>query len=330
MSLLLEDPRKYSNVFPESNILISQATADLANNDDNRLMLALIEDLLKQGQDQLLSVAYNLAPNKEVAAYIWNSIQIMINQPSSNKFAKLLALPLVLVVGSSTNVRLPESIDQHTLSELMIKSQIFSNSNSCYISGKLFDLDGIVKLKPSYMYHTVRNLDSIAKWDDSKLSHAAICNLGEGSYLRFLLCVAICEKGQPESLVEANYHKLGLGLMQLLTAGLKTEGATIFPLPFPFCQLSEAAVIGEEHRKEIHLTMRLSNQVKRIRQLGKTPEVKLLTSENEIKVELCVKDTKQVVEIIHWPLQRAEKFEVVCRIMADLFTDMQLEVSYVK
>lgn len=47
MPLNLKDPRQFSAVYPDSNILINQAQQDLAASvTDNRLLVALISDLL--------------------------------------------------------------------------------------------------------------------------------------------------------------------------------------------------------------------------------------------------------------------------------------------
>lgn len=335
MSLSLKDPRKYSNVFPETNILISQASSDLANNDNNNLLVALIEDILKQGQDQLLSVAYNLAPNQEVADYIWHALQKAINQPNCDQYAQLFALPIVLVVGSAIEVRLPSSISKIALTDLMCKKQIFlikpiqpvNLVPDVCISGKLYGVAGIVKLRPSYLFNQVRNLKTVSDWNDDLLSNEEIKNVGEGVYLRFLAGVAIQDKNQGSALNEANYKDLGLELMQLLISELKTDDATIYPIPFSFCALSEAAVIGEHHRKEIHMTVRLANQVKNLRKQAKIPEIKLVTKDNNIKVEIWQQGADCATEIINWPLQRTDNFLKICQILSDLFADMQLKIK---
>ena len=101
MSLMLKDPRKYGEVYPDANLLINQAIHDLSKNENNDLICALIEDLLKQKQDQLLSVAYNLAPTQAIADYIWGSLQKYLILQSKINLLSCFVLPIIIVVGST-------------------------------------------------------------------------------------------------------------------------------------------------------------------------------------------------------------------------------------
>jgi hypothetical protein len=327
MTLNLRDPREYSDVYPDANILINQATHDLAANDNNSLMCALIEDLLKQKQDQLLSVAYNLAPTQAIADYIWSSLQQVVN-PSNQQgeCCQLFVLPVVVIVGSSTQVTLDNKIDQIALENLFFDKKIFNSTETNKISANLVDLETIVKIKPSQL---LEYTNEVGRFELSSLQHKPILNLGEGVHLRFLVGMAVHANNQESGYIAANFNQLGLELLQLLTTTLKHDTATVFPLPFPPCALSEAAVIGEHHRKEISIALGLSNQVKKMRLAGNEPHVKLSSQKNNIQIEVWgSKDSAQASEIMIWPLQRSDNFEQVCQILDDLFNDMQLMVSY--
>jgi len=322
MSLLLQDPRKFSNIYPDSNMLINQAQADLSANNENDLMVALVEDLLKREQDEFLSVAYNLAPTKEIADYIWSCLQLAINR----KQVKLFVIPLVLVVGSSSKVTVNGKIDQNILHKLMLDKEIFADLENTFISGRLFTLEQIVKLKPSFLANSLDSIVDVQNWPLFQEAVIEIENLGESVYLRFLVGAASNLENQPY--IPANFSKLGLELMQLVTEELKTENATIFPIPFPPCYFSEAAYLGERYRKEIHISLRLSNQVRKMRQAGQSPVVKLRTVDETIKVELWDSTGVKPVEIINWHLERGDDFNLVCSILQGLFADMQLTVIY--
>lgn len=329
MSLNLKDPREFSAVYPDSNILINQALHDLAAPQlDNRLMVALITDLLKQSQDQILSVAYNLAPSQAISDYIWESLQIALNEPEQAKFAKLFALPIALVLGSTQPVTLVNQIDQTKLTNLLYEKQLLVNSEKSFISGKLYDLEGIAKLRPSSLFNLVTGLDSINSWNEDQFSAEAVVSKGESVHLRFLVGVYFVEKDQAPSLLTANYTKLGLNLFELISSSLKHDSATIFPIPFAPCALSEAAVIGEYYRNEINLSLRLSNLVKKLRLDGKYPDVKVSSQKNNIKIEVWLANATAPEETILWSLQRADNFAKISQVIADLFADMQLSVSY--
>ena len=329
MSLNLKDPRQFSAVYPDSNILINQAQQDLAASvTDNRLMVALISDLLKQSQDQILSVAYNLAPSQAIADYIWHSLQQALNEPEQNELTKLFAFPVVLVVGSTEQVTLANAINQAQLEELLLRKQVLVNSTPRFISGKLYDLEGIARLRPSNLFNLITDVTTVDTWNEELISAKPIINLGEGVHLRFLVGVSRFEKGQASGLIAANYSQLGLELLQLINTDLNQANATIFPIPFPPCALSEAAVIGEYYRNEISISLRLSNLVKKLRLDGKYPELKLSSQKNNLQIEVWLSNAGQPEEILIWSLQRADDFAKISQTLAALFADMQLMVNY--
>lgn len=326
MSLMLKDPRKYSEVYPDANLLINQAIHDLSKNENNDLICALIEDLLKQKQDQLLSVAYNLAPTQAIADYIWGSLQKVLNSPKQDKFTKLFVLPIIIVVGSTKQISLTEQINHEALENLLYSKKIFNNPETNKISAALVGLDEIVKIKPSKLFAWMSQSEV---FDLNQFSHKAIINIGEGVHLRFLLGMELRSKDQNSGFIAANFNQLGLELLQLLNSTLKNDAATIFPLPFPPCALSEAAVIGEHHRQEISIALGLSNQVKKMRLEGNEPHIKLSSQKNNIQIEIWgSKDTSQAAEIMIWSLQRSDNFAQICQILEDLFNDMRLKISY--
>lgn len=324
MTLALHDPRKFSKIFPDSNLLINQAQHDLANNESNELMQALIEDLLRQKQDQLLSVAYNLSPSLEISNYIWDNLQAVIN--NSQIKTKFFVFPVVLVVGSKQQVELSNSLDSNKLADILLDKQFINSTDDCIIDSHLYDIEAIARIKPSDLYSLSRN-DILDSSLNTRLLANPILNIGEGVHLRFILCQSKCIDGKAMA-VFANYDKVAMDLMQLITDSLKREDATIFPIPFAPCDLSVATVIGDHHRKEIALTFALSNQIKKLRLAGKSPELKLSAQKNNIQVEIWLPNSRDAEDVLIWSLQPADNFEQVCQILESLFIDMQLKVSY--
>lgn len=321
MSLKISDPRRFSKIFPDSNLLINQAQHDLAHNETPELMCGLIEDLLRQKQDQLLSVAYNLAPNYVISSYIWGCLQSILNKPTDVK-TEFFAMPVVFVVGSKTQLELNNLIDSAKIKQLFVEKQLVNNSEYCEIADKLFDIESLAKTRPSDIYALLRqdftNDLSLPVWGANP-----IVNIGEGIHLRYIVGYA-----KAGSISYAYYEKVAMDLMQVITDAVKTDVATIFPIPFAPCKISEATVIGDHHRKEISLTFNLSNQVKRLRMAGKSPEIKLSAQKNNIQVEIWLPDARDAEDILIWSLQPADSFEQVCQILEALFIDMHLPVSY--
>ena len=338
MSLKLKDPRQYSSCLPDSNLLINQARYDLEHNDS--MLRPFLEDVLARGDDQLLSVAYNLAPSAEIARYLWDTMQLVLNQPDTKRYAKLFAIPITIVVGSSVAVELPNQIDELALHNLLKQKKLYQKCRELAISGKLFDLAAVSKAKPSQLYQQVFNPLSLEDWEMDLLDAPPIINQGEQVHLRFLLGAALYDDGaenQLRNVIGNNIGNvlgseieeaptLGMELLSLLTKNLATEGATIFPLPFALCALSESNQLGEFYRQEIALSVFLSGTVKRMRLEGKQAHVRVMVKPEQIQIEL--KSHAAVEGVFCWNLHRADNFTQVCEVLHGLFTDLQLTVSY--
>lgn len=326
MKLTINDPRQYSNVYPEGNILINQAQYDLDNHADNDLLKALLSDTLKDGNDQLLSVAYNLAPTRQIADYLWQSLQEVLNPEQCQ--LELFVYPLVLIVGSTTQVQLPAQIDQAQLQQLLQDKNILPRGDGGYISGKLYDANGLSRIKPSRLSAWNKQL-TLAEWIDfsENLSHPAVVNVGEGVHLRFLVGARIADS-RLAPLENSNISAVGMDLLKLLNNDLKTEDVTLFPLPFPPCRLSQAVARGEFHRQEIDISLNLSNLVKKLRQNGQAPFMKISSQKNNLQLEVWCPEATEAEEILLWRIQRSDDFALICEIVGSLLSDMHLQVEY--
>lgn len=320
MTLALHDPRKFSQIFPDSNILINQAMHDLTHNDSSTLMQALIEDILKQKQDQTLSVAYNLAPNLAISNYIWDNLQEVLNHNNQTQF---FVIPIVIVAGSKQQVSLNLDVPVAALKELFVSRQLINSTDEIQIANKLYDLDALAKIKPSELYLAAHTEFAVNNFHNVDSYIKPLLNIGEGVHLRFILAYA-----NPLNVIFANFDKLSMDLMQFISNIIKIDNATLFPIPFPPCELSVATVQGEHYRKEIQLTVLLSNEIKKLRLNGKNPEIKLSSQKNNIQVEIWLSGASAAEETLIWNLQPADNFTQVCEILEVLFTDMQLTVSY--
>ncbi|MDD3266443.1 MAG: hypothetical protein PHC75_04595 [Burkholderiales bacterium] len=320
MTLAISDPRQFSKIYPDSNMLINQAQHDIANGESNDLMCALIADLLKQNQDQTLSVAYNLAPDFSIANYIWNSLQDTVNSHSEIK-QTIFAFPIVFVVGSKANITLNKHFDVDKLKQILLEKQMISNED-CVISNQLYDIATLAKVKPSSLYKALRN-DFNLQLGVDLLEPSLFTNQGENVHLRFILAST-----KSSNLSIASFEKISMEFMQLITDSVKREDATIFPIPFAPCDLSNATVIGERYYQEIALTFKLSNLVKNLRLNGKNPVVKLSTEQNKIQIAVINSRENKLVDTIAWYLQPVDNFDEVCMVLETLFADMQLNVIY--
>ena len=127
----IQDPRKYSKFYPESNIIISQALMVQNNKASVSMLVDTLRNLLRDQNDALINIALNLAPSVEVSQIIWTALSAAVNDASSiNELdgACIFAIPIVLVAGNKNNnkqsAKLPKKLDTEVLNQFFSKNNL--------------------------------------------------------------------------------------------------------------------------------------------------------------------------------------------------------------
>jgi hypothetical protein len=317
---MIKDPRTYTSEYPKSNVLIKLALEVLNKERSFSDLQVLTDSILKNENDALINVALNLSPSYAVSNMIWQALNAAIND-SNETTIDIFAIPVVLVLGSKVKTVLNGSLDTTRLNEYFIHNQLFANGTDGFVSGKLIDPVNLAKIKPSQIYYWTRNIKSANLWLPVELDGTVISVLNEGVFLRFLIGLG--------SINHEVYRNLSMGLMKLIGEELKNEAVTLFPMPFPPIWLSEAYPIGDSRRKEIAITVAISNIVRKIRELGQVPTAIIDTENEAIKISIASNTDASLTEISLWHLTRFEDYEEHVRTMINLLQDMQVAYSYV-
>src|SRR5579863_5375373 len=322
---MIKDPRLYTLEYPESNILIKQALRVLNKECDFNELTLLINNTLKNENDALINVALNLSPSFAVSNIIWTALNKAINDiPETGYSSKLenplstyiYSIPVVLVAGSTTKNQLKGNLDVNQLNEYFIQNQIFENKADCFISGKLIDPMALAKIKPSQVYYWVRNLKNANLWLPVPMEGAPISVMNEGVFLRFLIGLSINVGINREA-----YRKSSMGLMKLIGEELKNYAVTLFPIPFSPIYLSEAYPIGDSKRKEIAITVSISNLVRKIREQKLTPIATLDTENESLKVVISSIGDTSYTETLLWNLTKFEDYREYLSVLTNLLQD---------
>ena len=330
----LKDPRKFTANYPQSNILINQALQVIAGQiSEQDLITSLDKSLLKE-QDALINVAINLSPSVEVSQLIWHCLDQVINQPLESEhqdtLAHMFAIPVVLVAGGKTKLKLKDSLNVEKLNQFFIDSEIFTMPDNSFISGKLLDPQAISSIKPSQIYCWAKVLRNANGWLPLDLKGSAIEVQGEGVFLRFLVGVIINKVGESTAQInQAKFREYGMQLMQFCVEELKTKGITLFPIPFQPVSLLNAFTFGDIQRKEVAIQVALSNIVRKIRESQLTPLAELSTIDESIKIHLKTKETSTFEETSVWSLTKIDDFAAILSQLVGLLDEMHVEITYV-
>lgn len=320
MRLNISDPRQYSNIYPDSNMILNQAILLNAGKIQPTDLLGLVKQSIKNSNDQLISIAYNLAPNAKTSKLVWDNLLIALQELNQ---CQIFAIPVVLVVGSKKTVKLPAAIDTTKLNEILLKHNFITNSGNAFISGNLVSEDILVKINPSQLYQIcTQDIEQTAFIN--KFNAKPIQNYDEGVYIRFFIGYT----NNQESICFNNYSKASMEIMSLLASELKTEGSVIYPIPFGPCYLAEALVLGNNYYQDILFTLNLSNSLKELRGIGKHARAHVYTSLNTIHVDLVHLFSYDVYKSLTWQIGLIDDFEAIAKRLLGILQDMQLEICY--
>lgn len=321
------DPRKYTKVYPDTNIVINQALAVLAGRLAPQDLNATVANMLKQENDALINVALNLSPSLSVSQLIWQALNLAINNPDLPKFANIFAIPIVLVLGSKTKTKLKSQLNVDKINQFFIEKQIFANGNVGFVSGKLLDPNAIAAIKPSQLYYWVRNLQQVKLWLPIEMVANPIEIINEGVFLRFLVGVTLNDDNN-KNIDSHAFKNSSLELMRIIVDELKTDGVTLFPIPFAPVALSDAFVEGGNHRKEIAIQVALSNIVREIRKEQLTPVAVIDTEGEAIKLTVTAEEESKLIETSLWHLGKTDDFDLALNKITSLLTDIQIKWHY--
>jgi len=321
---MINDPRKYTKEYPDSNIIIKQALNVIDGKEEQVELIKLLIDILKNENDALINVALNLSPNQQVASLIWDSVNLAVNSHGEDLNAHIFAIPLILVAGSKTRQTINGQLDVNKINEFFFEKNIFSKDSDSFISGKLIEPQVLAKFKPSQYYYWVRNLKNAKLWLPVNIDGSPIEMINEGVFLRFLIGISI-----DNSLNQEAYRNSSIEFMKLIGEELKNPQITLFPIPFAPVKLSEAFAIGDNYRKEIAIQVAVSNIIRKIREQGLVPHAYISTEGEAIKLVVASNDNQDLSETSLWQLNRFDEISPIISTLVDLLTDMQVEYNYV-
>lgn len=327
------DPRKFTEVYPESNIVINQALQVVNSKLDKTVLDQTIRNILKNENDALVNVALNLSPNQKTAITIWDSLNSAINlndDDSKNSLACFFAIPVILVAGSKNLTSLKTEVDVDTLNNFFIKNKIINSGQDFYISGKLLEPQIIAKIKPSQLYYWIRNSSNAKLWLPTEIKHNNLEVMNEGVFLRFLVGVV---RGDNDSLLHdvidsKNFQDSSIELMRFIVNELKTDGVTMFPIPFAPVNLSLAYNVGDNYRKEIAIQVALSNAIRKIREVGQRPIVELDCVDGAVRLKVINQETQLTLETSLWHLTVFDDLNIISDKLTDLLQEMNVEYRF--
>ncbi len=131
------------------------------------LLLDTIKKFLLNKKDLNINVALNLSPSYQIASLLWHCINFVINNYNTESDIKLITIPIVLLIGTKTEISI-NHILQETALEQLVQDFLLGDKHKNHI----YDTDSIIEIKvlpelfelnnltPSDLYHLINNTNS--------------------------------------------------------------------------------------------------------------------------------------------------------------------------
>ena len=318
---MIIDQRKYTSQYPTSNIIISTAI-DIKNHLKDKLLLdELIIKFLSEKNDAIINIAIQLSPNFETCSLIWNSILRVINTIDKTIHNNILAIPIVLIVGSTDKVKLINTLSKNNLNQWFIDNKIFDCEVN--INNNLYDYNTLSKISISQIYSKSREL----LIDDSNIfSLSVVDNIIENEVVLLKYIIINTYKSNN---VNYNIFKLKLLLFaNFLKNELSLDKLSLFPIPFNMSNILQAIHDGYRYLKEIDVTVKMSNFLREAKLKQYKPYAKLTANDNTIFISLYTYENIMNNLKIDWNIRQYDIVNDVYAFINNLAHDINLEISY--
>lgn len=329
--LVLPDPCQYPAAAP-SNMLIHhvQSILSAASEDDRQMwregLRAALQGMLERTELLSLSVALAMVTSSAEYRELWNALRDAVERPDVGRHAIVFAVPLVLVVGSKSQVTLPATIaDEAALNALFRQHGLFAEGAEVLFSGKLIHPDHVVDISSAQLFQHARQPDAAGDLL-ADLPAAAITAKGEGVFLRYLLGVAIQEEGAAAPVkLGGSVGAWGMPVMKFIGEQLAVDGVTLFPIPRPPMPLMQAMVAANHARLEVAMQVFASTQIRELRSQGLEPVAILSAHDNnELHLTISAHGNAKDWGGFVWPLAAHDDVAQIETAVRQLMTECQL------
>ena len=287
-----------------------------------------LEKLLRDGQDADIGAARHAASSRAARANLSGAACDVAhhggNDSDSTVVARIFALPLVIITGSSRPASLPGVVpDIAAITSLFEQHGALGKTKNFGIGNALCSFETLDGVTPAEVYAW----SAAAGGARRELEPAAIVIAapGEQVHLRFLAGAAITAASEP-SFVEtaANIGAWGMPLTRALGAQLNQPGIEVLPLARPPLDLLRAAHAGRVAQLETAFNLFASNAVRRFR-AGTGDPVAVLAAhdDGELRVGLG-SPFDETLEGFRWPLHPLDDIEAIAASMTVLFAECRV------
>ncbi len=235
--------------------------------------------------------------------------------------ARIFALPLVIVTGSSRPATLPGVVpDIAAVTALFEQHGALGPTRNFGLGNALCALETIDTVMPSEVCAWTRDIGAPRR--ELPPSPIVIGKPGEEVHLRFLVGAGIAPAAEP-SFVEtaSNIGTWGMPLTRALAAQFAQPGVEVLPLARPPLDLLRAAHAGRYAQLDAAFNLFASNAVRRFRGATGDPVAVISAHDDgDIRISLSSPFDESQREGFRWPLHPLDDLAGLLESVAELLT----------
>jgi hypothetical protein len=245
--------------------------------------------------------------------------------------ARLFAVPLVIVAGAKSPMRVPDALpDIAAVGALLEQHGVLGAGRNIGLGNALCSMETLDCLPPSLLRQWASQLRTGAAPLELAGSAIAVAPGREQVVLRFLAGASVAPAHVP-SVIEtgSTIGAWGMPLTKLLARQLAQPGLELLPIPRQPVALYLAADAGRAAQIELAFSLFLSNAVRQFRLSVGDPAVVLSAHRGEagsaeLRVSLSSPWDDSLLEGYRWPLYPADDMDEIFNKINNLFDECRL------
>lgn len=303
----LIDKRVYAIDYPKTNVVINSALDCLYQKSSKINVMNILENLLRQGKDDTINIAINLAPNVEVAMLIWDLLSNVISNNNN-----IMLIPVISILGTKEDNTFRLSFNNQQLKNILLENNIFSE-NIEVISNLNNSLSN---LKFSQLYNLHDN------WFEQNVEEVIFIKNGQAILLNYIV-IKVDNLKDNNTYNLHNYNTIKNKISIILNQ-IQDKSLVTYTIPFEVTSILKAFNIGMMYYNDIRLHIELSNIIKKNRQNRLEPTIIVENNDKLIKLSINSNNTSTIID---WELSLIDDFSLISNKINSLLMDLQVEYA---
>lgn len=283
-------------------------------------------DMLDMAEDDDIARAISASPSDEALRWLGDTLDEWLDDAGrqGQQPLRLFALPVVFVLGATSDVRLPAKVERpEAVAGVLEATGALGAGAQVAVAGNLVSPEGLERIAKSRWLSLLQAAESPAGLRAPELpgSDLFVPMNGEEVALRFMVGVA---RGGDGVFGDAARH--GLALAHLFADQYGRDELTLFAIPRAAQPIHRALASGRTLVAEIGLQIAASSAIKKLRDQVGDPLVSIAAhTPGQIRIRFANPANLGHADTYRWNLTPTDSLPAITQIIVDLLEECRIE-----